>query len=110
MARSTPEDFWRQVDKKAEAPCWLWLGYKNAQGYGILSFAEVTGHGGQISAHRVSWALHTDLLPPKGWHLHHTCRNKSCVNPDHLEMVTASRHRRIHHVEKKWHMATPVVR
>ena len=33
---------------------------------------------------------------PEGYEVHHLCRNPACYRPDHLAVVTASEHRRIH--------------
>ncbi len=38
-------------------------------------------------AHRVYYAKHKGPIPP-GCVIHHVCRVRSCVNPDHLEAVT----------------------
>lgn len=62
--------------------CWLWIGGKQAAGYGSFG---VRGSG--KLAHRVSYELHRGAIPD-GLHLDHLCRVKSCVNPDHLEPVT----------------------
>ncbi len=51
-------------------------------GYGLV-FAE----GKRRVAHRVVYkVLRGDV--PKGLDLDHLCRNRRCVNPDHLEIVT----------------------
>lgn len=51
-------------------------------GYGMFRF-----EGRMQVAHRVSWKL---LVGPiaTGIQLDHLCRNRKCVNPDHLEPVT----------------------
>lgn len=37
---------------------------------------------------------------PKGYHLHHLCDNKLCVNPEHLIPLTAKEHFRLHSIPK----------
>jgi HNH endonuclease len=40
------------------------------------------------------------ILPiPEGFEFHHRCRNKGCVNPFHLEVVTVLSHRNYHRSE-----------
>src|SRR5262245_31995563 len=42
-------------------------------------------------AHRVSYEWHIGEIP-NGFHLHHTCERKSCVNPKHLEPHSPREH------------------
>lgn len=45
--------------------------------------------------HRFVWeTLHGAL--PEGWHVHHRCGRKWCVNPEHLLGVSASDHAAAH--------------
>lgn len=62
--------------------CWHWLGYKNARGYGYVSFAGKN--------HRVHRLVYQTLVGPipDGLELDHKCRVRHCCNPDHLEPVT----------------------
>lgn len=62
--------------------CWLWTGGLMNRGYGKLCFGD-----GTRLAHRVSWELHRGPIP-EGLVLDHVCRVRSCVNPDHLRLVT----------------------
>lgn len=72
--------FWSKVDKTDS--CWLWTGDLRANGYGRFT----VGQRG-IAAHRFAWELSRGPVPV-GLTLDHLCRNRACVNPDHLEAVT----------------------
>lgn len=63
-------------------PCWIWLG-GTGRGYGII---RVNTHK-QIGAHVYSYLLYKGDVP-ENMELDHLCRNRLCVNPDHLEAVT----------------------
>lgn len=62
--------------------CWLWLGSKTPDGYGIFK-----ARGMQTGAHRQAWTLLRGPVP-EGMQLDHLCRTRACVNPAHLEPVT----------------------
>ncbi len=62
--------------------CWIWDRTISVSGYGQVS------DGGKVSyAHRVSYT-HLVGEIPKGLVIDHLCKNKECVNPEHLEPVT----------------------
>lgn len=67
--------------------CWLWTAsiHKNT-GYGQIG--QSGGRGLRpIEAHRAAWQLYRGEIPI-GFDIDHRCRNRSCVNPDHLEPKT----------------------
>lgn len=62
--------------------CWLWLRYVNQDGYPRMS------HEGKVrGVHRISFAAFKGAIP-SGYVVDHMCRVRSCVNPDHLQLVT----------------------
>lgn len=63
--------------------CWIWTRSTTKEGYGRFAIS----HHNEILAHRFSYELFKGNIP-KGLTLDHLCRNPSCVNPDHLEVVT----------------------
>lgn len=65
--------------------CWIWP-LAPAKGYGRF---RIWSGGRQLcfAAHRVSYSLAVGTIPT-GMEIDHLCRNKICVNPDHLEAVT----------------------
>lgn len=65
--------------------CWEWVGYRIPQGYGRIRF-----RGGEVLLHRLLYAWAVGPLPPRvsKLNLDHLCRNRSCCNPVHLELVT----------------------
>lgn len=77
--------FWNRV--LVTPYCWLFL---NKNG---LPLFEGAGYGQYYDgkrthlAHRYSYYLTYGILP-EGLVLDHLCRNRACVNPDHLEPVT----------------------
>jgi hypothetical protein len=72
--------FYGYVKRGYARECWTWTGYIRYTGYGVFFF-----RGSTRGAHRVSYYLHNGRWPRSTDHL---CRNKACVNPEHLEDVT----------------------
>jgi len=68
---------------EAVGPCVLWDRYINPHGYGRLT---VGGRHGKY-AHRHIWELEHGPIP-EGMRVHHICRNRACVNVEHLSLVT----------------------
>lgn len=66
-----------------DGDCWRWSGALWANGYGKTS---VEVHGTRL-AHRAFYVEHRGQIAA-GMDLDHLCRNRWCVNPDHLEQVT----------------------
>lgn len=62
--------------------CFLWNKYLDRDGYGTFYFMKKGRR-----AHRVSYFMKYGDIP-KEMVIDHTCKNRSCVNPDHLRCVT----------------------
>lgn len=63
-------------------PCIEWAKYRNPSGYGRRSVG-----GRMYLAHRYAWELEHGPVP-EGLELDHVCRNRACINVEHLELVT----------------------
>lgn len=85
------ERFWSKVNKSGPiplhgdvpGPCWQWTAGKIPNGYGSFHVASLR----PVAAHRYAWENLRGPIPD-GLTIDHLCRNKLCVNPDHLEVVT----------------------
>jgi len=74
------ERFWAKVEKTDT--CWNWTAQLISGGYGHFRVGSK-----KILAHRFSYRLLKGSLDPS-LTIDHLCRNRKCVNPDHLEQVT----------------------
>jgi len=66
--------------------CWRWCGGRDIKNYGIFFF-----NGKTHFAHRAALVIYEKVkqLTP-GLQVRHSCRETSCVNPDHLNEGTRS--------------------
>ena len=75
--------------------CWSWQG-ATSRGY-----AQLVESGKVRSAHRLSFEHYNHDIP-SNLQVDHLCRNRACVNPDHLELVTAQQNIRRGHEARGW--------
>lgn len=69
---------------KSTEECWLWQGSLYDNGYGRFCPG---GRSKNMRAHRFSYE-HFNGPIPDGLQIDHTCEERACVNPAHLEAVT----------------------
>ena len=84
-AKNWQKRFWSKVEKSDT--CWEWKSAIDSYGYGVFQLAYPHRH--TVKAHRVSYELIVGTIE-NGLTIDHLCFNKKCVNPEHLEVVTAS--------------------
>lgn len=76
---ATPPPSNLDAEESVLGACWPWTKYVAPNGYGRA--------GRNQQAHR--WVYEKIIGPiPEGLTLDHLCRNRSCVNPWHMEPVT----------------------
>jgi hypothetical protein len=72
----------RRATKALPGGCVIFTGFLMPHGYG-----QILHRGKKRLVHRVAYELvHGEI--PDGLQIDHRCRNRACVNPDHLEAVT----------------------
>jgi hypothetical protein len=78
------KEFWENVSVKGADDCWEWQGYRDAKGYGRMSFNRNVR-----IANRVAWGIMNGDIK-KGICILHKCDNPPCCNPAHLFLGTRS--------------------
>jgi hypothetical protein len=77
-----------EVNPDEKTGCWLWSGCMTKKGYGMIAVNAPGRRPFGTSAHRVFFIALKGYVP-HNLVLDHLCGAKSCVNPEHLEPVTA---------------------
>src|SRR5437773_6397451 len=86
---NTFEDAELKADVRTGEECWQWRGLRSRDGYGVYRF-----EGKYQRAHRIFYKSIVGPLSSKH-QIHHRCRNRLCVNPQHMEVVTPQIHLQI---------------
>lgn len=67
--------------------CILWEGRVAVTGYGVVSSS--------LLAHRAAWADEHGPIAD-GMQIHHVCGVRLCVNTQHMQLLSAAAHSRLH--------------
>lgn len=81
MVKDYAERMWREIEPRTSG-CWEWTGPVDHKGYG-----NITLRYRSYKVHRLMYETYVGMIP-EGLVIDHLCRNRRCVNPDHLEPVT----------------------
>lgn len=83
LVHNDPDRRFREFYEEQENGCWEWQGHIESNGY-----ARFTVGDDRTGAHRWAYERYIGEIP-EGLVIDHLCRNRACVNPGHLEPVTA---------------------
>lgn len=82
----TPKEqarFEAKIEKIPLHTCWEWTATLSRKGYGRVFLG-----GALRGAHRVAYQLWVGPIADPYLTVDHTCKNRACVNPAHLRLVT----------------------
>lgn len=81
------ERFYKKVNKNGPNGCWEWTAGITKFGYGKFTYTPSFKIKKTIFAHRFALMLAGIQLNPE-LVVDHICKNRKCVNPEHLRQVT----------------------
>jgi len=82
MNRKQLRNFFKKIEIDPLTGCWVWTASIKSKEYGSFCI-----NGKSCRVHRVSYE-HWNGEIPSNLEIDHVCRNRKCVNPQHLEAVT----------------------
>lgn len=74
--------------------CWIWKLAVSDRGYPLVKVSRSTQ-----AAHRIAYEQAHGSIPD-GWHVHHDCHNRRCVNREHLTALAPRAHADLHRRDK----------
>ena len=70
--------------------CWFWTGSLDSNGYPRVNINSINRR-----AHIISYE-HFKGAVPLNMDCHHVCKNKHCVNPNHIKVISRYNHKQLH--------------
>ncbi len=86
-------------------PCKIWQGGTSGKGRGG-GYGRMSLDGATVAPHRTNWTNEHGMIPPRK-QLDHLCRNRLCINDDHLELVTPKQNAKRRDAAKRAAEVTP---
>lgn len=91
------ERFVSKIQLNPDTGCWEWLAGKSPAGYGVFVIrSELT-----VLSHRLAYEWFVGPIP-EGHDIHHKCRNRACICPQHLNALSRSSHGREHQCDQEF--------
>lgn len=78
------------MHSEKQGECLLWTASTYPNGYGKMNIKGIS-----CLVHRVAYEFHFGEIPDS-LEIHHTCENKTCINPKHLMITTRKQHLMFH--------------
>ena len=85
------------IKKPENSACWIWTGQVSNSGYGKIMIKQANNQPHMESADHVSYMAFIGPVPA-GMLTRQTCKNRLCVNPEHLELFDPDAWRKQHEV------------
>lgn len=76
----------KRVKRCPDTGCWEWQGPTSGNGRGG-GYGRMSLDGQTVAVHLVVFCHYHGYIPGKK-QIDHTCENRRCCNPDHLDLVT----------------------
>jgi HNH endonuclease len=90
-----PIERWLKLVEIVPGSCWRWLGSASKDGYGqFVLDGRRNRKRIRIAPYRFIWEWVNEELMAEGLEPDHTCNQRWCVNPSHIEPVTHSENQR----------------
>ena len=93
--KSLPDHIVAKIWFAGPDDCWEWQGEQSSNGYGRCWYKGI-----RQAAHRVTFAAAKGGVI-EGYHIDHTCTNRCCVNPKHLQRTTPKKNMQLREKRKR---------